>query len=375
MFDSTPSNLPLEPMPDAPQAQTPPTPAPAAPPAAMPASSSRPVASSAPFAPSGKKEPEDIFADIDKPEQASSAPMMVTPPAPMHRSPMKGILIALIVVIVLGGAGFATWYFLIREPSSTTVGTTTQPKQVIPTTSEPIIEQPPVTEPTPPPIITPTPVAATTETEPEPVTIPPPGTNIPPPESIQPTLVVPVPVEATDSDADGLSDVEESLLGTNPTMPDSDGDGFADGAEVASGYDPAMPRSVLSMSTQLRKATIGTDWSTFVPTAWVLGSDIVPGDYALQTGSSATMAFHFGTLAASQSFVEWLRANEPTVVATDLRSFQTKQGNAAWQTTDRLTTYIVSGTRLVRIRYQLNGAPSYDFRALYDVMVERALVL
>jgi len=64
-----------------------------------------------------------------------------------------------------------------------------------------------------------------------------------------------------DSDGDGLSDQEESVLGTNPNLidsdndglsdyeevtiyftdplnPDTDGDGYLDGAEVKAGYDP-----------------------------------------------------------------------------------------------------------------------------------------
>lgn len=38
--------------------------------------------------------------------------------------------------------------------------------------------------------------------------------------------------EAVDSDGDGLFDVEELALGTNPNLPDTDGDGVMDGHEV-----------------------------------------------------------------------------------------------------------------------------------------------
>ncbi|MFC1810925.1 FG-GAP-like repeat-containing protein, partial [Patescibacteria group bacterium] len=41
-----------------------------------------------------------------------------------------------------------------------------------------------------------------------------------------------------DSDGDGLTDLEEVLLGTNRIKKDSDGDGFGDGEEMQSGYDP-----------------------------------------------------------------------------------------------------------------------------------------
>lgn len=42
----------------------------------------------------------------------------------------------------------------------------------------------------------------------------------------------------TDSDADGLSDVEEKKIGTDINNPDTDGDGYSDGEEVKNGYDP-----------------------------------------------------------------------------------------------------------------------------------------
>jgi hypothetical protein len=41
-----------------------------------------------------------------------------------------------------------------------------------------------------------------------------------------------------DSDGDGISDVYEISIGTNPNNADSDGDGITDGAEIAAGTDP-----------------------------------------------------------------------------------------------------------------------------------------
>lgn len=44
-----------------------------------------------------------------------------------------------------------------------------------------------------------------------------------------------------DSDGDGLSDILEAQLGTNPGNPDSDGDGLRDGEEVTLGTNPLVP--------------------------------------------------------------------------------------------------------------------------------------
>ena len=44
-----------------------------------------------------------------------------------------------------------------------------------------------------------------------------------------------------DTDGDGLSDAEEIRLGTNPLNPDTDGDGIPDGIEVKLGLNPLVP--------------------------------------------------------------------------------------------------------------------------------------
>jgi hypothetical protein len=46
-----------------------------------------------------------------------------------------------------------------------------------------------------------------------------------------------------DADGDGLTNLQEYLNHTDPTNPDTDGDGFSDGDEVAAGTDPLDPNS------------------------------------------------------------------------------------------------------------------------------------
>ena len=48
----------------------------------------------------------------------------------------------------------------------------------------------------------------------------------------------------SDSDGDGLTDMEEIILGTDPLDPDTDHDGMSDGVEVARGSNPLDPNSI-----------------------------------------------------------------------------------------------------------------------------------
>jgi len=56
---------------------------------------------------------------------------------------------------------------------------------------------------------------------------------------------------AEDSDADGLSDLEEIIYGTDKNNPDTDGDGYKDGDEVKAGYNPNGPGKLDSDSDGL----------------------------------------------------------------------------------------------------------------------------
>lgn len=48
--------------------------------------------------------------------------------------------------------------------------------------------------------------------------------------------------QSADTDSDGLSDLDEvEKYGTDPTNPDTDGDGYLDGEEVEGGYNPNGP--------------------------------------------------------------------------------------------------------------------------------------
>lgn len=244
-----PSNLPFEPLdaepmpaPSAPPAM--PTPPPMAPPLPPPPSPvvmappPRPAAAPAimtPPAAGSSGEPEDIFANLDTSKKAGArapiaSPMGMTVGASSGSG--KVILIALIALLVLGGGGFAFWYFAIRGP-------VTAEAPLLPTATDTVQTGMPVTPDTQPeqPVYTPpvdtAPTPTPTDTMPDdsvsatvPVTTPPPGVNVPPPST------TPVAPEKPDTDKDGLDDQREVELGTDPTLADTDGDGLNDGDEV-----------------------------------------------------------------------------------------------------------------------------------------------
>ncbi|MBI4818169.1 MAG: hypothetical protein HY791_18040 [Deltaproteobacteria bacterium] len=69
----------------------------------------------------------------------------------------------------------------------------------------------------------------------------------------------PIDAGGPDADGDGLSDADESRLGTNPSLPDSDGDGLSDGAEVAIGTNPNLQDTDGDGRTDGAEVLVGTD--------------------------------------------------------------------------------------------------------------------
>jgi uncharacterized repeat protein (TIGR01451 family) len=118
--------------------------------------------------------------------------------------------------VTVSGQGFTT----ASEQTSTAVASSTPPPPTPPPPEEPPAEEPPP-EPTP----TPAPV-------PEP-------TPTPAPQPVPEPAPTPTP---DDIDGDGLSNREESVLGTDPQKVDTDGDGLTDRQEVQdTNTDPLDP--------------------------------------------------------------------------------------------------------------------------------------
>lgn len=331
MFDSPPPNLPLDP-------------------AAPPAPSSIPPI---------KKEPEDMFAGLDQ-----SVSSMPTPTSEIleesPRSARKIILLSLLIVVVVAGIGVASWYLFLRPPSDPVQNEPLAENPNAPMVvadAEPVVEVPPVVEQITPPQV--------------PITTPPAGSNVPPPQSITPPAPVPTPpVEGTDADRDGLTDAEEALLGASVSIVDSDGDSFADGSEFQNGYDPARPSATLTESPAVRSATIGNLWTVWLPTSWTIADSGQGNEYLIQTETSASFSLQAAAQPFAGSFAAWLANIDPAADPASYRSFRTKQGYDAWQSSDRLTTYVAAPKGMVIIRYGLQNATSIDFRAIYEHMIQ-----
>lgn len=97
---------------------------------------------------------------------------------------------------------------------------------------------------------------------------------------------------ATDEDGDGLSNVQESALGTDASLPDTDGDGATDSAEVAAGTDPLDPASlfrILRVGPTAVPDQIEITWTSVPGRTYVVeSSNALMGTWNLHASVTAT---------------------------------------------------------------------------------------
>lgn len=101
-------------------------------------------------------------------------------------------------------------------------------------------------------------------------------------------FVFPVLAKEVDTDSDGLSDVLEEKLGTNPAVADTDGDGYEDKKEVFYGYNPlagkANEKVKRSVEVNLSKQQLtyffnGVKIGTEPVSTGIIGADTPVGNY------------------------------------------------------------------------------------------------
>lgn len=206
-----------------------------------------------PTAPGGQlpeKEPEDIFAATEPPAVSKSAPaspavkppvVIETPPpviakAPLISSRKTMIVLGVIVgLIILGGVGYGLARFLRQAQTSPEASAPTpsamEPEAVIPSTVAPTPEQEAPLIPEAPPV-------GPIDTD---------GDGL----SDEEETAMGTKIDEPDSDSDGLFDFEEvKTYQTDPNNVDTDGDTYNDGTEVRNGYNPKGEGRLVEIPTE-----------------------------------------------------------------------------------------------------------------------------
>jgi Fibronectin type III domain len=190
---------------------------------------------------------------------------------------------------------------------------------------------------------------------------------LPPP----PPTVEPLPPAGLDTDSDGLSDLEESIFGSEPRSPDTEGDGFLDGNEVFNLYNPnGRAPAKLTESGLMRTVTADVGWTILIPKDWEDAMDTEDGSEATITSTHGeSFVVKVEENPQGLDIIDWYMAKNPDVDIEQILFYRSKGGYEGIIGVDLLTTFIPWKGKIFTYTYNMNEQPFINYRTAYSMML------
>lgn len=266
------------------------------------------------------------------------------------------IIWGVVALVVLGGGGLAAFLLIPGKPKPAPA-------------EQPIATPEPAREPEPEP----TPPSPERAPEPEPVT----------PEPVEPTS--PEIVSSTDTDFDGLTDIEEALYTTDPAKADMDGDGYLDGQEVENLYNPTgnAPIRIADSTLVVRYKNPLFGYSILYPTSWSSRAldEKNPREVLFTALTGEFIQVIVDDNPEGLPAVQWYAKQFPDVLPQSLERIFVDNLEGVW-TKDKATVYLTktgldaNGKRfLFGITYNYGERTNVNFRTTFKMMMQSFTVL
>jgi hypothetical protein len=245
-------------------------------------------------------------------------------PVMPRKSKGRWVLLLLILMMLAGGGLAAYWYFVLQvEPEASVIAVVPQAPVVTP----PVVEPPPPSEP-----------------------------------------VRPIP--GTDTDSDGLTNVEELLYKTDFRNPDSDGDTFLDGNEVFHRYNPGARDASTLMDVGTVKEYLDGDsrFSVTFPSAW-RQTVSVAGDIQVEAPSLAVFSVQVLPKDLSQTLEAWYAGQTDFPKRDGGAVYLTKMGYQALAADEDRLVVLDGGEQVYVFRYGLAEGRTVEYLQSFKMVV------
>lgn len=183
------------------------------------------------------------------------------------------------------------------------------------------------------------------------------------------------PTQATDDDQDGLSNVEETALGTDLKKADSDGDGYSDLEELNNGYNPTGPGKLAADSKLTTYLNTTFSLSFLYPSAWDKSVASTDDSIILTAPDRQFIQVLIQPNAEREDIASWYKKtfSVETIPAAQLLS------NTNWdgvKTPDGQTAYLTNKDKsyIFVLTYNLGSSSVLNYKNIFE-MVLRSFTL
>lgn len=309
----------------------------------------------------------EVFYGGANPEMLNTVATVKSPTATATSTAVNPVKTRLIAVGMIGvftavcaGAGWYYWNYL-RTPAPITTSVVPQTTSdvtipaVVPTSTETIIE--PTTSLA---TVTSTEILATSTFN----TVATVGDSLDFPTLNQ--------IDATDFDADGLTDAEEEVLTTDPAIFDTDKDDYSDGQEVSNLYNPKAIAPVRLVESGLVKEYVSPneDFRLYYPLPWTVGAvDSVGKNILLTAANGDYVEVKQIAKNSGEDFAAWFSRVAATEKITDLNSTVNRFNFSYLTRKDDLVAYYDAPQFVLVLVYHPTTDAPINFRHVMRMIV------
>jgi hypothetical protein len=177
-------------------------------------------------------------------------------------------------------------------------------------------------------------------------------------------------VYGSDQDHDGLSDLEEAILGTNFNASDSDGDNYSDMAELVNLYNPAGGGKLIVNPNIEKYTNLEHNYSIYYLKAWTINNAVGNDSIIFQIDNNQFIQIVYQANTEKLNIENWYKKQFNTDVIT-LEQKVYKKGWNGVKTIDGMTYYLLqpdSGS-IYALNYSLGTSKAVNYKNIYEVMV------
>jgi len=194
------------------------------------------------------------------------------------------------------------------------------------------------------------------------------------------TNQVTTPLSGSDADRDGLTDLEEALIGSSPSSPDTDKDSYLDGEEIINGYNPLVSSSSgqparLDSATYVSQLTSNfpsDNFKTFYIKGWSLSFIETLHEARVITGTGEMIKISVINNTDKTSAANWylLDPEHSQITLSQLDKIEFQDFRGVWSP-DHLSAYLTDSQRekIYVFEYDLDQMAEFRYPSIFEMMI------